>query len=129
MLTEDQKKELTKEKNLWQIYLLSRQIPSSKFNRISLILGMVLMVIHVSTTNQETHEMAERVLKWSELGFGFALSTLGFLIAGFTVFATLSKPSLLLEMACQQHDESKLSYLKYNIFIFFRVFIYYLVFS
>lgn len=129
MLTEEQKSELTREKNLWQIYLLSRRIPSSKFNRISLLIGSAIMVVHVITTNQDTHEMTERVLKWAELGFGFAISTLGFLIAGFTVFATLSKPSLLLEMARQKHDETQLSYLKYNFFIFFRVFIYYLIFS
>lgn len=129
MLTVEQKRELTEEKNLWQIYVLSRRISHSKFNRVCLILGVVLMMVHVITTTESTRDMAERVLKWSELGFGFALSTLGFLIAGFTVFATLSKPSLLLEMARQTHADSGLSYLKYNFFMFFRVFIYYLVFS
>ena len=128
-LTDQQKDELTKEKNLWQIYLLARQIPQSSFNRVCLIVGTAVIMLHICTTKQDTHEMCERVMKWSELGFGFAVTTLGFLIAGFTVFATLSRPSLMLEMARQKHESFDFSYLKYNFFIFFLVFIYYLMFG
>jgi hypothetical protein len=128
-LNDQQKHELTKEKSLWHIYLLARNIPQSKFNRACLIAGAIIIALHVGTTKQDTHEMAEKVLKWSELGFGFAITTLGFLIAGFTVFATLSKPELMLAMARHTHEEVKLSYLKYNFFIFFLVFIYYLFFA
>jgi len=66
---------------------------------------------------------------WSSIGFTFSISTLGFLIAGFTIFSTLSKPEMMLNMMNHQHPATGLPILKYNFFAFMRVFIAYIVFS
>ena len=63
------------------------------------------------------------------MGFSYAISILGFLIAGFTIFATLTKPDLLLRMMDKIHEDTGLTYLKYNYFVFIRVFIFYLLIS
>lgn len=57
-----------------------------------------------------------------EAGLNFSASILGFLIAGFTIFATLTKPTLLVKMYDETHPKSKLNYLKHNFFAFMQVF-------
>lgn len=122
-------KELTKEKKLWDIYIASRKIPSSRFNAITTSLVCILLVINSWLTTQPVAETIELVRMLSNTGLAVTLSTLGFLLAGFTIFATVSQPSLSLRMAEFTNPVSGLSYLKHNYFVFLRVFIYYLLFS
>ena len=122
-------KELTKEKRLWDIYIASRRIPFSRFNAITTALVFILLVVNSWLTTQPVEETIELVRDLSNTGLAVTLSTLGFLLAGFTIFATVSQPSLSLRMAEIQHPVSGLSYLKHNYFVFLRVFIYYLLFS
>lgn len=122
-------KELTKEKRLWDIYLASRKIPFSKFNVITTFIVFVALVINTYLTTQPIGEMLNVVRELSNIGLAISLSTLGFLLAGFTIFATISQPNLSLRMSEITNKDSGLSYLKHNYFIFYRVFIYYLAFS
>lgn len=122
-------RDLTNEKKLWDIYIASKRIPFSRFNAISTAIIFMLLVVNSWFTTQPIAETIELVRKLSETGLAVTLSTLGFLLAGFTIFATVSQPSLSLRMAEIPHPVSGLSYLKHNYFIFLRVFIYYLLFS
>lgn len=63
------------------------------------------------------------------MGFSFSINTLGFLIAGFTIFATISKPRMMLAMMGHTNKETGLPTLKYNFFAFMQVFIAYIVFA
>jgi hypothetical protein len=74
-------------------------------------------------------EIKDQILRLAELVFGFSLNVLGFLLAGFTIFAMISKPELLIQMQKREHPEYKMSWLKYNYCVFFRVFMYYLMFA
>lgn len=121
--------DLTKEKRLWDIYLASRRIKSSKFNAITTAVVFLLLVLNAWLTPQPLPDTVEVVREFSNDGLSISLSTLGFLLAGFTIFATISQPSLSLSMAEIQHPDSGLSWLKHNYFIFLRVFIYYLLFA
>lgn len=122
-------KDLTKEKKLWDIYVASRRIPFSKFNAITTLIVFFALVANSWLTAQSIDETIEIVRKLSDSGLAISLNTLGFLVAGFTIFATVSQPSLSLRMSEIIHPDSGLSYLKHNYFIFFRVFIFYIAFS
>ncbi len=122
-------KDLTKEKKLWDVYIASRRIPFSKFNALTTFIVFLALVANSWLTSQPITETIEVVRTLSASGLSISLSTLGFLLAGFTIFATVSQPSLSLRMSEIVHPDSGLSYLKHNYFIFLRVFIYYLVFS
>ena len=122
-------KELTQEKNLWDIYKESRKIPHSSFNRNTTVLVLILVILESFFTSQPISETTNFVRELSQMGLAITLSTLGFLLAGYTIFSTVTNPRLSLQMAGIDHKESGLSYIKHNNFIFLRVFIYYLAFA
>jgi len=118
--------DLTKEKSLWEIYLSSRNISISAFNKTVLLLSITLLTYYAFYIETDTSLLLSKLRNISEISLGFSVSILGFLIAGFTIFATLTKPYMLLKMMDIEHKDSGLPYLKYNFFAFIRVFIFYL---
>lgn len=122
-------KDLTKEKSLLQIYIASRRIKGSWFNGFTTFLVVLLLCVHAWLSPQPIDDTLAAVRGAADWGFSLSLSTLGLLIAGFTIFATISQPGLSIEMSRVRHPESGLSWLKHNYFIFLRVFIYYIVYS
>lgn len=120
---------LTKEKRLWDIYILSRRIKATPFNFLSTTAVFAALSIQCITTRQSLAETLEIVRKFSETGLQVSITVLGFLIAGFTIFSTVSQPALLIRMSETRHQETGLSWLKYNFFIFMRVFFYYIFYS
>ena len=121
--------DLLKEKRLWHIYLASRSIPHSRFNIISTLIVSLCITASACLSPQPVDKTIEIIRYFSSMGLSLSLNILGFLLAGFTIFATVSQPNLLLGMAEMKHPESGLSWLKHNFFIFMRVFIYYLAFA
>lgn len=119
---------LTSEKSLWDVYKLSRRILPGKF-QVALVLGSFLALASNSfiLANEESAILAD-LRKWSEMGFEFSITILGFLIAGFTIFATLSKPKMMLAMMDHTNKQTGLPTLKYNFFAFMKVFIAYISF-
>lgn len=122
-------KDLTKEKSLWDIYLVSRRIPASKFNIITTLMVFFALIVNSWLTTQPIIETIGIVRNQAGNGLVISLNALGFLLAGFTIFATVSQPNLFLRMGEIRHPNSDLSYLKHNYFIFLRVFIFYLTFA
>jgi len=127
-MTEFDPAELTKERNLLDIYRQSRKITSSGFNQVASAIVLCLLLTYVLASSN-VHVIARNVRELADLGFNFTVGILGFLLAGFTIFATVSKTKLLKTMAVTQHKESGLSYLKYSFFAFMKVFIVYLAFA
>ncbi|WP_200959345.1 hypothetical protein [Hydrogenophaga sp. Root209] len=66
---------------------------------------------------------------WAANGFNFSITTLGFLIAGFTIFVTVAKPGMMLAMMDHTDPETKLPTLKANLAKFMHVFIIYIACS
>ena len=120
-------KELTSEKSLWDIYVLSRKIKLSKFSEI--FMSLSIMLISIRSLFVDSSILLNEVRKWSEIGFNSSISTLGFLITGFAIFATLTKPKMFLILMDHKHKKTDLPYLKYNLFCFVKVFIYYIFFT
>lgn len=119
---------LLEEKNLWQIYRASWTIPDSKFNWIVGVGSLACFGAYAALSNN-LNGMHGLLMKLAEVGLNSAVSLLGFLIAGFTIFGSLAKPKLLLTMMRFTEKRSGLSYLKYNFFTLIRTFIYFLVFA
>lgn len=125
--------ELIAEKDLWDIYRQTRKIPNGRFSRNiakpSALFLFTLLLIYAFISPQTSQELANRVREWADFGFSFSVGILGFLITGFTIFATVSKPSMFVTMAKVKHPDCDLSYLKYNFFTMMNVFIIYLGFT
>lgn len=118
--------ELTSEKSLWDVYKQSRRILPSKLQIFAVLATMLCLGINAFVFVDNDALLLRDVRKWSEMGFNFGITTLGFLIAGFTIFATLSKPKMMLAMMEHTNKETGLRTLKYNFFAFMKVFIAYI---
>ena len=75
-------RDLLKEKKLWDIYLSSRRIPYSRFNVITTLVIILLLVLKVWCCNTPIDETIETIRRFGELGLNITLNTLGFLLAG-----------------------------------------------
>lgn len=122
-------KSLTEEKSLWAVYLKARRIPFNGFNFWSIIFVLILVILQYCVLEISLDEKLKIVREFSTMAMGVVVSVLGFLLAGFTIFATISQPDMFVAMSAHRHEVSGLSYLKNNFFIFMRVFIYYLVYA
>lgn len=122
-------KALTEEKSLWAIYRKSRTIQFNKFNVWTTTLVAALTTIQYCLLDSSIQIKLQLVRDFSSVAMGIAVSVLGFILAGFTIFATISQPEMLVAMSKHRHESSGLSYLKNNFFIFMRVFIYYLTYT
>jgi uncharacterized membrane protein YjfL (UPF0719 family) len=122
-------KTLTEEKSLARIAWRCRVLPWNRFNVIITGLAALFSMIYASASVRPHSSFAEWDRLLASAGLAFGGQVLGFLIAGFTIFATLTKPALFKRMAVVTHEETGLSYLKYNFFAFVQVFIQYLCFT
>jgi len=122
-------KELLAEKSLWDIWIkLRRSIQESRFNKGFILMWAVFVGVHVGFSTLHRSELLTQSRQLIESGLSFGASILGFLIAGFTIFATMNRPEMLLAMASMPHKKSGLTWLKYAYFSLVEVFITYLVF-
>jgi len=121
--------DLFKERSLWEIYKeCVRCLPPSRFNIISTGSIWLLLLCDCIYFPEHYPSRVALIRSLAELGLGYGTTILGFLIAGFTIFTTLSKPELFRHMREVTHDESGWSYLKVNLFAFMEVFIIYVFF-
>lgn len=122
--------DLLSEKSLWQIYRQCvRKLPPSRFNVLSTGAMFFLLILDVAYFPEEFANRIKLTRSIAELGMSFGPTVLGFLIAGFTIFSTLSKPELFRRMYDRQHEESGLSFLKVNFFTFAEVFVVFAAFT
>lgn len=64
----------------------------------------------------------------ADAGFAFTTAILGFLIAGFAVFASITKPAVFILLAKLDHKKEGISRLQFIFFNFLLVFIHFLTF-
>jgi len=119
--------ELTSEKSLWKVFVLSRRIRPSWVQCALNLIAAAFLAINAFVLQQNTTPLLADARIWASNGFNFTITTLGFLIAGFTIFMTVAKPDMMLAMMDHLDKETELPTLKKNLFAFMRVFIAYLV--
>ncbi|MGB0747112.1 MAG: hypothetical protein ACPGO3_00055 [Magnetospiraceae bacterium] len=131
---DDWKDALFREDTLWAVYCQSPGLKGRSFNWYTAIGTFVLLagfvVLDQCFFAQATPviDYAAIVRSWASIGFGFSSAILGFLLAGFTVFATITKPRLFVVLAQAENELSGLSELKHVFFSFLNVFSHYLSF-
>lgn len=118
--------ELTSEKSLWNVFVLSRRILPSKVQTLLNTLAAALLTVNAFVLQPTAAPLLTDARTWASNGFNFTITTLGFLIAGFTIFMTVAKPGMMLAMMDHVDKETGLPTLKKNLFAFMRVFIAYL---
>lgn len=129
------KEELFDEKNLWQVYVRARRLTGSKFNHWATRLGTLLILVTISYGMYFSEprlitptDIIAWVREWSSTGISFATSTLGFLIAGFSIFASVTNKKLFIALAHLDYRDTGVSRLKFIFFNFIVVFLHYLSF-
>lgn len=129
MINKIDAKEITKEKSLWDVYLLCKRITISTFHVCILLTASIFLLTNSFFIEKDMSHLVSDIRNWALIGFNFAVTTLGFLIAGFTIFATLSKPDMFLQMMSVQHKKTQMPTLKYNFMAFMKVFISFITFT
>ncbi len=116
---------LHKEKSMWDLYLLSFKFPGSKVNWAGFFLSFSFLFIYCFHFDPGIEDVSKNIR--STLGFGLSLApaVIGFLVAGFTIFVTVTKVELFNYMALRRYENTSESYLKYNMSSFMLSFIHY----
>lgn len=132
-MSSEWRKEIFKQKSLWQVYRLSRQtIPRGRGNRVvfltclSLLAPLSAWIAWKGPRYFSLNETAEWVLLLADTGFVFSIGILGFLIAGFSIFASITKPELFIALAQIPYKDGKINRLQFVFFNFLNVFSVYL---
>ncbi len=125
--------ELTSEKGLMDVYLVARKFSSTKSNfYFSLFMGFSFCIILILDRFFQVgiyypDKMSDAFEKILSLGFSLSIAILGFLIAGFSIFATITRTKILIVLA-KIPTKGNVSRLKFIFYNFMFVFIHYLGF-
>lgn len=120
--------DLTREKSLFALWKLSFKFGQSRFNLIASLFVAVLIFRFVQLVPDQPELITGQLRRLVTAGVAFAPSTLGFLIAGFTVFVTVIRIDVFLEMARREKPKTGESFLKYNLSAFMVVFVHYVAY-
>jgi len=98
--------ELLKEKTLYEVFRLTKGIWETPFNKWLTLILMLVSVLWAAALlglfyvrQASIADIATLMRSWVSIGAVLSATILGFLITGFTVFATLSKPQLFVRLA------------------------------
>lgn len=121
-------RDLTKEKSLAAVWRAAWVIPSRKSwmavaGACAIAAGLADPLVDVPSVIAR-----EKLRSLVELGINTTSAVLGFLIAGFTVYSTMTRAEIFKQMAFVRHEQTGLSYLKYNMFSFVKFFVAYCTF-
>jgi hypothetical protein len=125
-LEQDWREDILQEKSLFEAYQKSVKIPTPSFNKklryyfYPLISISCLVLVQIYQKNDRIVGAIDG-LNGSILAI--AVSVIGFLVAGITIFTTLSDRRVLVELAKTQHEKSDISVFKYLFFNFLSVFV------
>jgi hypothetical protein len=118
---------LTREKSLTEIYFKSIKIRETPINLIVSGTFFVILAVFAFSSQQKAGYLGDLLRNIAASGTSLTTSVLGFLLAGYTIFITITDQNLFIALAKQKKDDYEFSWLKFIVFVFMRVFIYYLV--
>lgn len=124
----------TKEKSLKEVYWKARRVGSTRGNLcVAVLVSAVFYLFAIIDWHFCLGVLSLGVLKTlvsqiAEIGFALTTAILGFLIAGFSIFASITRPEIFVGLAKLDHKASGLSRLQFIFFNFLLVFVHYLAF-
>lgn len=130
----DWKDALFAEKTLFQAYRKARKVASTRFNFGVAVCVFVVLAVSMAVRACLVGEplpyvsaiLTSRTI--ATLGFSYATSILGFLIAGFAIFASITKPDIFILLAKLPHRTAGITRLHFIFFSFLFVFVHYICF-
>ena len=124
-------KELFADKSLLAVYRKSRSYSENRLDRtIRIVSFMILSIISLilATSNVDLFPIATKcIYSWTGLGFTYATTILGFLVAGFTIFSTMTRTEVFIALSRSPHETLGVSQLKFVFYSFLKVFILHIV--
>lgn len=130
----DWQERATKENSLGEVYWKARKVGSTRRNSgvavfVFLLFGLLTGLDWYFDLNVLTlGTLSNLVTQVAEIGFVLTTAILGFLIAGFSIFASITRPEIFAGLAKLDHKDTGLSRLQFIFFNFLLVFIHYLAF-
>lgn len=116
----------TAEKSVYAIFRETFKLKASSSNSVVAIIATIVAILYVCCTSEDETGIISRAHDLAVLGITFSTTLLGFLIAGFTVFATFTNKEMFIRIAfLPDPNTDGLSYLKSFFFVFMNVFIHY----
>lgn len=106
--------DLTRERGLWSVFVSTLRIRRGKLSTWILVIASVLLSVNAFAFSTPTSVIVQDLRRWSEIGLNFSVTTLGFLVAGYTIFATLSNPAMMAALLNFNDSETGFSKLKAN---------------
>jgi hypothetical protein len=120
-------RELFAETSLLHVYKNSMSYSENRFDRCIRIFTLVVLctasLILILSKEDLFPVAVKSITSWLSLGFTYATTILGFLVAGFTIFSTMTRTEVFIALAVKTHDTLGVSQLKFIFFSFLRVFI------
>ncbi|NTX06279.1 hypothetical protein [Myxococcus sp. CA040A] len=130
--TEPNPEELTQEKNLWELYRSSNALPKSTqtaWLKYSIITVLTAYAIGTATIEGWGYKgIITSVRGWASDGLSFSSQVIGFVLAGFTIFATMNTSTFTITLARHREPKTTLPFIKYIYLSFMRVFALYVGF-
>lgn len=119
--------ELFAEKSLLHVYRNSVSYSENRFDLWVRITALVILcaasVIIIFSKSDLFPIAVKSITSWLSLGFTYSTTILGFLVAGFTIFSTMTRTEVFIALARKRHDTLGVSQLNFIFFSFLRVFI------
>lgn len=132
-MAEDWKTRIFQQKSLWEVYRISSSIlPKPTINRVIFWLFVLLFVGFFvwGVYDGGKHYTAQDAVKFLRIsagqGLSLAVGILGFLIAGFAIFASVTRAELFITLANIRYKETDINRLQFVFFNFINVFTVYM---
>lgn len=130
----DWRDKVTAEKSLFEVYRKARKVGSSRSNFVVaafvflgfLAVGGADYCLRLGIFPMDA--LGKFIGQVSDIGFALTTAILGFLIAGFSIFSTITRPEIFAALAKLDHKGSGISRLQFVFFNFLLVFVHYLAF-
>lgn len=124
-MAEPKQSDLTREKTLFALWLTSFKFSQRCFNYVVAAAVALGLARYCQLDWDQPQTLMAAFRKIEGAGFSFAISILGFLVAGFTVFVTVIRIDMFLTMAKMEKSCTGESVLKYNLSAFIVTFVHY----
>lgn len=125
-LEENWLEDILLEKSLFEAYKKSTKIPTPNFNRrvrccfYPFVFFSSFLLVHIY---QKNDLIVSAIQNLNSSILAISVSVIGFLVAGITIFTTLSDRRILIELAKTEHENFGISTFKYLFFNFLSVFV------
>ena len=123
----DWQKRATAEKSLSEVYKKARRVGSTRKNLgVAVLVSTVFCLLaitdwHFSLRVLSLASLRALVSQIADIGFALTTAILGFLIAGFSIFASITRPAIFVGLAIMDHRKTGLPRPPFILFNFLLV--------